>query len=544
MTYEFNRFHLKCIKYLKRFLHFVLTQEIVSSMEIVNSMEVDEISSQKSVDEGSHIPRNMTLTENLSPTYSSTTSSCLDFFFEVLQRTERGHIVESLTKAWNEDPLLALKLIFQLRDVRKGKGAVKEFHYCIIWLFHNHPQTLIQNLEFIAQHGYWKDLSWLVKFILDDDVSISTEGLEKKRQCNQSTQTDDSLSLEDLIKKRVDGNVSKRVWKQYLNKLSDDKARKDARAKFQEISKEIHLTRSNEAKLKKKSSKAAAAQKLSQFKTSHNHFCVLYKKVIDLFTSALIHDKEILVKEKTLHATALAGKWAPAIGGSIDFFTELGKSIARSLYSSVHQLDNDETQLEFDIKAFTYYRKLFLTPLREAISVPERLMSKRKWEEIEYERVPSVCMKRNKKNFLKKDSERFGAFLEDVKSGEKKIASGALMPHEIVAQVMNSDDPKELATVGELQWASYVDKLKRSGLFESALAICDVSGSMSGIPMTVAIALSLLTAALSKPPFNSVICTFSHSPSLQKIDQATLQEKVSFVQSMEWGMNTNLQVNK
>jgi hypothetical protein len=44
----------------------------------------------------------------------------------------------------------------------------------------------------------------------------------------------------------------------------------------------------------------------------------------------------------------------------------------------------------------------------------------------------------------------------------------------------SSDSPEELMTVGELQWKSYVENLKKSGLFESCLSVCDVSGSMSG----------------------------------------------------------------
>ena len=65
---------------------------------------------------------------------------------------------------------------------------------------------------------------------------------------------------------------------------------------------------------------------------------------------------------------------------------------------------------------------------------------------------------------------------------------------------------------------------------------------MNGVPMSVAIALSLLTAALSKPPFDSFICSFSETPSLHLVNQPTLREKVSFVQHMDWGMNTNMQV--
>ena len=112
-------------------------------------------------------------------------------------------------------------------------------------------------------------------------------------------------------------------------------------------------------------------------------------------------------------------------------------------------------------------------------------------------------MKRYKKIFYARDAEHFTGFIEAVKKGEKEIASGALLPHEIVNEFMKGVQvAKEMEDVSEMQWKSYVDNLKKVGLLESALGVCDVSGSMTGDPMNVAIALSLLIAALSKPPFD------------------------------------------
>jgi len=444
-------------------------------------MEIDEADNIEQ--EKKPFPENITLTENASFTYSSTTSACLDFYFEVMQQTQNDQIVETLKKSWEEEPLVSLKLIFQLRDVRSGKGAVIEFHHCLIWLFHNHPGTLLYNLEYVAKHGYWKDLSWFIKFLLEEKVAMNKERQKRLRTSESSSeQVSIKYSLEEIIRKRIDGVVNKSVWKHYLKQLPDDGSRKNAQLKFKELSKAIHLERSREAKMKKKSMKAVSSVKLLNFKTLHRHFPAVYDKVVNLFASALKRDKEVLEKDKSLPKTALAGKWAPAIGGSIDAVTSLGKNIARSLYSMTFQRDPKESDLDYDKKAFIYYRKEFLAPLRASINVPERTMSMKKWTELDYQRVPSVCMKRNKKLFLKNDAERFSQYLEDVKSGIKKIASGALLPHEIIKQFMKpiSSLPEELMTVGELQWKSYVENLKKSGLFESCLSVCDVSGSMSG----------------------------------------------------------------
>ncbi len=60
--------------------------------------------------------------------------------------------------------------------------------------------------------------------------------------------------------------------------------------------------------------------------------------------------------------------------------------------------------------------------------------------------------------------------------------------------------------------------------------------------MEAAIALSLLTAELSKAPFSKYIVSFSSTPVLHLVDQPTLAERVAYVQRMDWGMSTNVQV--
>ena len=63
-------------------------------------------------------------------------------------------------------------------------------------------------------------------------------------------------------------------------------------------------------------------------------------------------------------------------------------------------------------------------------------MSAKAWGDVHYSRVPSVCMRNNKDKFEKHDKERFQQYLDDVKAGKKKIASGALKPHELVREAM------------------------------------------------------------------------------------------------------------
>jgi len=60
----------------------------------------------------------------------------------------------------------------------------------------------------------------------------------------------------------------------------------------------------------------------------------------------------------------------------------------------------------------------------------EVFISARAWETVVYTRIVSVAMKNYKELFLEHDADCFNAYLADVKSGKKRIATGALLPHE------------------------------------------------------------------------------------------------------------------
>ena len=63
-------------------------------------------------------------------------------------------------------------------------------------------------------------------------------------------------------------------------------------------------------------------------------------------------------------------------------------------------------------------------------------MCANEWQDVKYTRVPSVCMKNNKGSFEAHDKQRFTQYLENVQAGKQSIASGALTPHELVAEAM------------------------------------------------------------------------------------------------------------
>uniref|UniRef100_A0A453SKH1 Uncharacterized protein n=1 Tax=Aegilops tauschii subsp. strangulata TaxID=200361 RepID=A0A453SKH1_AEGTS len=173
----------------------------------------------------------------------------------------------------------------------------------------------------------------------------------------------------------------------------------------------------------------------------------------------------------------------------------------------------------------------------DVLELPEVYMSAQRWSELPYTRVASVAMRRYKLLFKKHDEERFDKYLEDVEAGKAKISAGALLPHEIAASAYRGEDDD----VSELQWRRMVDDLRSKGSLCNCISVCDVSGSMTGTPMEVCIALGVLTSELSEEPWAGKVITFSERPELHLINGKTLREKMRFVQRMEWDMNTNFQ---
>ncbi|PWA51499.1 hypothetical protein CTI12_AA466310 [Artemisia annua] len=112
-----------------------------------------------------------------------------------------------------------------------------------------------------------------------------------------------------------------------------------------------------------------------------------------------------------------------------------------------------------------------------------------------YERVASIAMKNYTDIFLHRDNERFRSYLEKVKLGDAKISAGALLPHEIISSLQSGSGG---GMVAELQWKRMVNDLLKGGKLTNCIAVCDVSGSMSGTPMDVCVALGLLVSELSE----------------------------------------------
>nr|GMD59740.1 uncharacterized protein LOC113734273 [Ipomoea batatas] len=446
----------------------------------------------------------MGFTENGSATFLSTGNPCLDFFFHVVPNMPPQDLIGRVDVAWAHNPLTTLKLICNLRGVRgTGKSDKEGFYLAALWLHYNHPKTLSGNLKALSEFGYFKDFLEILYRILEGPY---VRKFEKEQRENSSR--------------------SRRRYGRGHRRFFFPKARAEK----------------EKARVLRKQRELNKAVKGLQTYITDEKYRLLHDKISYLFAEMLEADIKKLNSEK-LGDISLAAKWCPTIDSSYDKTTLICESIARKLFPKDKYTEYEGLkEAHYVYKVRDRLRKQVLVPLHKALELPEVYMSAKQWNMLPYKRVASVAMKNYTKKFAKHDNERFREYLRKVKTGEAKIAAGALLPHEIIRSLQRADpEEAEVAEVAELQWKRIVDDLAKKGKLSNCIAICDVSGSMFGIPMEVCVALGILVSELSEEPWKGSVITFSANPQLHKVEGETLLKKIAFVGTMECGMNTNFQ---
>ncbi|PIN18174.1 hypothetical protein CDL12_09159 [Handroanthus impetiginosus] len=443
------------------------------------------------------------LTENCSPTFLSTGNPCLDFFFHVVPDTPPETLTHRLELAWNHDPLKALKLVCNLRGVRgNGKSDKEGYYTAALWLHKHHPKTLAGNVASLADFGYFKDLPEILFRLL--------EGADARK-----------LAKEDWQRRKG------------VYRFGARRGRGSRRGGVRKNSK----VEKNEPKLGREEKRIQRAKRVVERFNRDPDFKFLHDCVSDFFAHRLRSDINLL-NSGDPHKISLAAKWCPSLDSSFDRMTLLCETIAKKVFPREEYPEYEGIEeAHYAYRVRDRLRKQILVPLRKALELPEVYIGANDWGSIPYNRVASVAMKLYKEKFLKHDKQRFEEYLEKVKSGKAKIAAGALLPHEIISSLYDDDGGE----VAELQWKRMVEDIAKKGKLNNCLAVCDVSGSMNGIPMEVSVALGVLVSELSQEPWKGKLITFSQNPKLQKVEGDSLSTKTEFVRRMEWGMNTDFQ---
>ena len=207
------------------------------------------------------------------------------------------------------------------------------------------------------------------------------------------------------------------------------------------------------------------------------------------------------------------------------------------------------------------YRKT-LSVLRARINVLERLMSAGRWDEIEFDKIPSRAGMIYKNAFARHDIERMKSekpvvsYADFAKDTTTKVNAKTLYPYECVGEAMKVmgsthswyvshgnrvalDDTNRLMV--NKYWDNLADYFK--GAAFNGLAMVDTSSSMTwgdGNAIKVATSLGIYCAEKAKGPFAGHYISFSRNPRLVEVEGVDFCDKVDRIIRADLCENTNI----
>lgn len=261
---------------------------------------------------------------------------------------------------------------------------------------------------------------------------------------------------------------------------------------------------------------------------------VIYSLVdTPLENNALYFIKRQLTVDVQCKTPSLLAKWLPSENASSKETKRMG-NIIRSYLKISHK----------------EYRKI-LSELRTRINIVEKLMSANRWDEIEFDKIPSRAGLIYKNAFARRDiiKQRYEAF---AKSEDTKVNASVLYPYEVVYKAVEGDcgwnynfnkiSDTDRAII-EKYWKNLPDYL--NGKDCKMMCVVDTSGSMTGAeasaPINVAIGLGMYCAERIGGAFKDHYISFSAKPQLIKIEGVDFVDKVRRIYRTNLCQNTNIE---
>ena len=121
------------------------------------------------------------LTENGMVTNSSSLNDCVNLFFQIgaMRGQDKSRLVNMFVKAYEEDALTAMRILFWVRDVRGGAGERQIFKDIVRHLANTRTDVMRKNLSLISEYGRWDDLLSFIGTKLEGDaLSLINDALK------------------------------------------------------------------------------------------------------------------------------------------------------------------------------------------------------------------------------------------------------------------------------------------------------------------------------------------------------------------------------
>ena len=248
-------------------------------------------------------------------------------------------------------------------------------------------------------------------------------------------------------------------------------------------------------------------------------------------TEAQVYALDIIKNQLALDVQSktpsLLAKWLPSENASAKK-TKRAATIIRKYLNMTHR----------------EYRKM-LSNLRSKINIVEKLMSQNRWDEIEFDKIPSKAGLIYKNAFARRDiiAKKYKSFAKDAST---TVNADTLNPVDIASKIFNGGSwgswKSKISDTDRAMLQKYWDNQKDyyGGREENGIAIVDTSGSMSGMPICAAVSMGAYIAERGHGPFANHFITFSNYPELVKFEGVDIVDKFQRCTDANWGMNTDI----
>ena len=274
----------------------------------------------------------------------------------------------------------------------------------------------------------------------------------------------------------------------------------------------------------------------------------LIQYAISLTNEQLHKDYSLLISNST--DISLIAKWIPREKSTFGWLFE---NLATNFFSHfLNTANNDVSRRKAVLKCKTEYRKI-LSTLNKHIDTVQIKQCGHNWANINFGKTTSITLTKQKKAFLnvKKNgdirypdnidrlqcAQHFNEHVQKAVRGEVEMKGKRVGMADFTKQALQLLR-KGSQTENDLLNSQWRDNSSQNGGLGKMIAMVDVSGSMDGDPMHVAIALGIRIA--EKSALGKRVMTFSANPTWVNLEPYTdFISQVNVVGRAPFGQNTN-----
>mmetsp|Transcript_6430 Transcript_6430/g.18397 ORF Transcript_6430/g.18397 Transcript_6430/m.18397 type:complete len:686 (-) Transcript_6430:459-2516(-) len=480
------------------------------------------------------LPPNMRYGENGCPEFSDLGSDLLTLS-QMVRFSKPSDLCDQLLSSSSVDDVSALIILtFVTRNIRGGKGERDLSYDMFLKIWQHYPETAKKLLPLFARHyGCWKDCLLLAERCKADD-----------QEDKDSMVSDSGDLMESILGESI--RIMRAQFRADLDELARYEAKTKAKARQgatadgeNDIDDDWDVVLQNETQvIEDTTTKSDGGPKISLLAKWLPRENTHFDKKLDFVRRFLIEDN------KNKHASD-------------------GQTTSNNDNDNDNDDATDPNPSEWRSGSKRRYRK-DVSKLTSFLSLPEVLLSANRADEIDFHMLASRATLKLSRALLNETARGSVRRPNDAKRQKcaemfvdhltrEGLKGGALMPDEIVAEIMKGNVSPMREKVLDAQWKdlwkNVVEQVEAQAKEENIefdlskmVPLSDVSGSMSGKPMEVSIAMGIGISEITHPAFRNIVLTFETQPQWHKLNEGdSIVKKVQSLERAPWGADTNFE---